>query len=155
MMDFQGAKLSSDTGFILMRELDQRYNVIAPIAEELEDNRSASHTKHTFEEIILQRVYQMAGGYEDCNDAVFLRVDPALRLSLSKGKKFGVGQSALSRLENDILGNANRLTALDEAILRLADSLIKRETSTASSWMFIQPKTQPTASRRVAPTTAI
>ena len=43
MMDFQGAKLSSDTGFLLMRELDQRHNVIVPMAEVLEDNRSATH----------------------------------------------------------------------------------------------------------------
>jgi hypothetical protein len=35
MMDFQGAKLSSDTGFLLMRELDQRHNVIAPIVTAL------------------------------------------------------------------------------------------------------------------------
>ena len=60
MMDFQGARLSSDTGFILMRELDQRHNVIGPIAETLEDNRSSSHTKHAFEQMIRQRVYQMA-----------------------------------------------------------------------------------------------
>lgn len=60
MMDFQGAKLSSDTGFILMRELDQRNNVIAPMVEVLEDHRSSSHTKHTLEQMIRQRVYQMA-----------------------------------------------------------------------------------------------
>ena len=127
MMDFQGAKLSSDTGFLLMRELDQRHNVIAPMADALEDNRSASHTKHALEQMIRQRVYQMSGGYEDCNDADFLRVDPALRLSLGKGKKFAAGQSALSRLENDILGNAQGLAALDEAVLRSADALIKKK----------------------------
>jgi hypothetical protein len=49
MMDFQGAKLSSDTGFILMRELDQRHNVIAPMADILEDSRSTSHTKHSLD----------------------------------------------------------------------------------------------------------
>jgi len=125
MMDFQGAKLSSDTGFILMRELDQRHNVIAPMVDDLEDSRSASHTKHTLDQMIRQRVYQMTGGYEDCNDADFLRVDPALRLSLGKGKKLGAGQSALSRLENEILGNAVGLNALDEAVLRGADALIK------------------------------
>ena len=125
MMDFQGAKLSSDTGFILMCELDQRHNVIAPLADALEDNRSASHTKHALEQMIRQRVYQMSGGYEDCNDADFLRVDPALRLSLGKGRKFAAGQSALSRLENDILGNAQGLAALDEAVLCGADALIK------------------------------
>ena len=118
MMNFQGAKLSSDTGFLLMRELDQRHNVIAPITEVLEDNRSASHTKHSLVQMLRQRVYQMAASYEDCNDADFLRVDPALRLSLGKGKELGAGQSALSRLENDILGNVQGLAALDEAVLR-------------------------------------
>ena len=68
------------------------------MAEVLEDNRSGAHTKHTIEQMIRQRVYQMTGGYEDCNDADFLRVDPVMRLSLGKGKKFGAGQSALSRL---------------------------------------------------------
>ena len=92
MMDFQGAKLSSDTGFFLMRELDQRHGVIAPMADALDDVRSASHTKHTLVQMIRQRVYQMAAGYEDCNDADFLRVDPALRLSLDKGKKLGAGR---------------------------------------------------------------
>ena len=55
MMDFQGAKLSSDTGFLLMRELDQRYNVIAPIADVMEDTRSVSHTKHSLVQMIRQR----------------------------------------------------------------------------------------------------
>ena len=51
----------------------------------------------------------MAARYEDCNDADFLRVDPALRLSLDKDADFGASQSMLSRLENDILGNADGL----------------------------------------------
>ncbi len=127
MIDFQGAMLSSDTGFILMRELDQRHNVIAPMADILEDSRSTSHTKHSLLQMIRQRVYQMAASYEDCNDADFLRVDPALRLSLGKGKELGAGQSALSRLESDILGKVQGLAALDEAVLRGADALIKKK----------------------------
>jgi len=127
MVDFQGAKLSSDTGFILMRELDQRHGVIAPIGDVLEDARSAFHTKHSLVQMIRQRVYQMAAGYEDCNDADFLRVDPILRLSLDKSHKYGAGQSALSRLENDVLGNAEGLRALDEAVLRSADALIGKK----------------------------
>ena len=74
-----------------------------------------------------QRVYQMAAGYEDCNDADFLRVDPALRLSLDKGADLGASQSMLSRLENEILDNAEGLKALDEAILRAADALTKNQ----------------------------
>jgi hypothetical protein len=57
----------------------------------------------------------MAAGYEDCKDADYLRIDPALRLALDKGHEAGASQSRLSRLENDLLGNAGGLEALDAA----------------------------------------
>ena len=75
----------------------------------LTDTRSPSQTKRSIVQMIRQRVYQMAAGYEDCNEADFLRVDPALRLSLGKDADLGASQSMLSRLENDILGNAEGL----------------------------------------------
>lgn len=105
-----------------MRKLDQRHGVIGPTADGLEDARSASRTKRGWVQTICQQVYQMAAGYEDCKDADFLGFDPALRPSLGKGKKYGAGQSALSRLENGILGNPVGLKALDEAALRSADA---------------------------------
>jgi hypothetical protein len=126
-MDFQSATLSSDTGFLLLREIDVRFGIIEEIGEALVDTRSPSHTKHSIVQMIRQRVYQIAAGYEDCNDADFLRVDPALRLSLGKDADPGASQSMLSRLENDILGNAEGLKALDEAILRAADALVKKK----------------------------
>ena len=72
-MYFQGATLSSDTGFLLLREIDERFGIIEGIGDALADNRSPSHAKHSFIQMIRQRVYQMAAGYEDCNDADFLR----------------------------------------------------------------------------------
>ena len=57
----------------------------------LVDNRSASHSKHSFEQMIRQRVYQIAAGYEDCNDADYFRVDPALRLAIGKEDKLEAG----------------------------------------------------------------
>ena len=72
-------------------------------------------------------VYQVAAGYEDCNDAEFLRIDPALRLAIGKDHKAGASQSMLSRLENDILGNAIGLEALDGALTRATDALLKRK----------------------------
>ena len=125
-IDFQGATLTSDTGFILLREVDQRFSVIGPIADRLEDTRSPAHTKHELSDLVRQRVYQIAAGYEDCNDADLLRIDPALRLALGKDHKFGASQSMLSRLENEVLGNEAGLLALDEAIWRSTDSLIRR-----------------------------
>jgi len=48
--------------------------------------------------MIRQGGYQIVAGYEDCNDADFLRIDPALRLAIGKDHKAGAGQSMLFRL---------------------------------------------------------
>ena len=77
-------------------------------------------------QMVRQRVYQMAVGYEDCNDADFLRIDPALRLALGKDHRFGAGQSMLSRLENDVLGNPMGLEALDGALNRASQPSYRR-----------------------------
>ena len=127
MIDFQGAKITSDVGFLLMREIDDRFKIIAPMGDCLEDLRSPTHTKHSLVQMVRQRVYQIAAGYEDCNDADFLRIDPALRLALGKDHQAGASQSMLSRLENDILGNEAGLQALEAALTRSTDTLLKRK----------------------------
>ncbi len=84
MIDFQGASISSDTGLILLREIDERFRIMDPMKDCLEDLRTPTHTKHSLVQMVCQRVYQIAAGYEDCNDADFLRIDPALRLAIGK-----------------------------------------------------------------------
>jgi hypothetical protein len=126
MIDFQGARITSDVGFLLMREVDERFKIIDPMQDCLEDLRSPTHTKHSLVQMVRQRVYQIAAGYEDCNDADYLRIDPALRLALGKEHQAGAGQSMLSRLENDVLGNVVGLEALDGALTRATDALLKR-----------------------------
>jgi Transposase DDE domain group 1 len=127
-IDFQGAKITSDVGFLLVREIDERFRIIDPLKDCLEDMRSPAHTKHSLVQMVRQRVYQLAAGYEDCNDADYLRIDPALRLALGKGhEEAGASQSRLSRLENDILGNALGLEALEAALTRSTDTLLKRK----------------------------
>ncbi len=127
MIDFMGATITSDVGFLLMREIDDRFKIIAPMGDSLEDLRSPAHTKHSLVQMIRQRVYQIAAGYEDCNDADYLRIDPALRLAIGKDHQAGAGQSMLSRLENDILGNEAGLPALEAALMRSTDTLLKRK----------------------------
>jgi hypothetical protein len=102
MMDFQGAKITSDTGFLLLREIDERLGILGPIENEIEDARSWVHSKHSLLQMTRQRINKMAAGYEDCNDADFLRIDPALRLAIGKGDEPGAGQSRMSRLENEV-----------------------------------------------------
>jgi hypothetical protein len=65
MIDFQGATISSNTGLIMMREVDERFRIINPMKDRLEDLRAPSHTKHALVQMVRQRVYQMAAGYED------------------------------------------------------------------------------------------
>ena len=125
-IDFQGAKITSDTGFLLMREIDQRFNILSEAACQIDDPRSPRHTDHSLVQLLRQRVYQVAAGYEDCNDADHLRVDPALRLALGKEHESGAGQSALSRFENSILATPQGLKALENAISRSADTLLRR-----------------------------
>ena len=127
MIDFQGAQISSDTGFILLREIDERFRVIGPMGDCLEDLRAPAHMMHSMVQMVRQRVYQIAAGYEDCNDAEFLRIDPALRLAIGKDHKTGAGQSMLSRLENEVLGNAAGIDALDAALTRSTDALLRRK----------------------------
>ena len=55
----------------------------------LADLRSPTHTKHFLVQMVRQRVYQIAAGYEDCNDADYLRIDPALRLAIGKDHQTG------------------------------------------------------------------
>jgi hypothetical protein len=71
-IDFAGAKITSDAGFLLMREVDQRFGIIESGCGHLVDDRSAPHKKHTFEQMIRQRVYQMVAGlssHRSCNAA--------------------------------------------------------------------------------------
>jgi hypothetical protein len=127
MIDFQGAKITSDTGFLLLREIDERFGILGPIESKLEDTRSWVHSSHTQLQMVRQRVYQLAAGYEDCNDADFLRIDPALRLAIGKSDEAGAAQSRLSRLENEVLGTEDGLKALEAALTRSNDALMRRK----------------------------
>jgi hypothetical protein len=46
IIDFQGARLTSDISFLLIREVDERFKIIKPMQDCLEDMRSPTHTKH-------------------------------------------------------------------------------------------------------------
>ncbi len=71
----------------MLRVIDERFGILGSIESELEDTRSRVHSNHTQLRMVRQRAYQVAAGYEDCNDADFLRIDPALRLAIGKGDK--------------------------------------------------------------------
>ena len=67
---FQGSRITSDAGLILVRELDERLGLATLIAEHLSDSRQGSNTQFSLADLLRQSVYSGLAGYEDLNDAV-------------------------------------------------------------------------------------
>ncbi len=78
-VDFEGGALSSDAGTLLLREVEDQISIISAIAEVIKDDRDSRYTKHTYQELLMQRVSQIASGNEDANDCDSLRGDSYLR----------------------------------------------------------------------------
>lgn len=81
---FDGGHLSSDGGALLLREVDARFGVARRLAQCFTDHRHKDLIEHSVEELLRQRLYGLALGYEDLNDHDDLMRDPLLALSLGK-----------------------------------------------------------------------
>ena len=102
-LDFQGGSITSDAGVLLLSETESRTGIISTLANRITDARRSSSVKHPIAELLAQRVYQIACGYEDCNDSNTLRKDPALKMALDRLPDSGIdlaSQPTFSRLEN-------------------------------------------------------
>ena len=105
-----GPDISSDGGVLLLRQLDERLGLTAGLGALLPDDRYCQRIRHSRLEQLRQRVYQICLGYEDCNDADWLRTDPALRLACDAEDGALSSQPTLSRFENATTGRElNRL----------------------------------------------
>ena len=80
---FDGGTITTDGGGLLLRETDRRLNLLPRLAECFLDARSPLLVEHTVEQLVSQRVYGLALGYEDLNDHEQLRQDPLLRRLLA------------------------------------------------------------------------
>ncbi len=102
-VSFNGPDISSDGGGLLLRQVDDRLALTSGFAACLADTREASRVLHDRHEQTRQRLYQIALGYEDCNDADTLRHDPLLKTVCDRTPNDPVGlssQPTLSRFEN-------------------------------------------------------
>ena len=73
---FDGGTISSDGGSLLLRQTDQRLNLLARFSHCFLDGREQDRVEHSVLEMVSQRVYGLALGYEDLNDHEQLRKDP-------------------------------------------------------------------------------
>ena len=94
---FQGSKVTSNGGLILVRELDKRLGFSELIEEHLTDSR-ANNARFSFADLLRQSVYSRLAGYEDVNDAERLSQDPTLRL-IGSEKTWDRGAALTSRLQ--------------------------------------------------------
>jgi len=103
-VDFQGGEISSDSGLLLLRQLDENLGLTAGLADCLKDRRHQSYTKQSVLDIIRQRVYQIMAGYEDGNDADELRDDPVLKSIAGRllTDEALASQPTISRFENSV-----------------------------------------------------
>lgn len=101
VVDFEGGHLSSDGGAVMLREVDRNRRILTQFAACFRDMRDGSRIHHTIEEMVRQRVFGLALGYEDLNDHDQLRNDPMMGL-LAERKDTSralAGKSTLNRLE--------------------------------------------------------
>jgi len=99
---FDGGTLTTDSGGLLLRETDRRLNLLPRLAACFLDARNPVFVEHSVEQLVSQRVYGLALGYEDLNDHEQLRQDPLLRVLAGKADVEDsplAGKSTLNRLE--------------------------------------------------------
>jgi hypothetical protein len=109
---FDGGVITSDGGGVLLREVEKRTGLLRQFAACFTDHRDPERIEHTVAELVAQRVYGLALGYEDLNDHDDLRRDPLLATLVGKADPTGrdrvrerdvghalAGKSTLNRLE--------------------------------------------------------
>jgi hypothetical protein len=109
---FNGGTITSDGGALLLREVEAQTGLLAALAACFDDHRDPELIEHSVEELVKQRVFALALGYEDLNDHDALRSDPLLATLVGKRDPLGqerhdprdcgkalAGKSTLNRLE--------------------------------------------------------
>jgi Transposase DDE domain group 1 len=82
--DFEGGALSSDFGALLLRGVDRQIGLTERLAAAIHDKRHQSYIDHPLRDLLAQRMYQIASGYADGNDANSLRHDPLFKLGVER-----------------------------------------------------------------------
>ena len=104
-IDFDGGRLSSDGGLVLLGDPDDQLGLTRDLAAVFRDPRDPRRIDFTRHDLLKQRVLQIAAGYEDANDAPTLRPDPIFKWLLGRLPESGpplASQPTISRFENRV-----------------------------------------------------
>jgi len=97
--NFRGGDITSNGGVLLLREADRRLGLCEAVARVLKDPRDARRCLHGSEDLLRQRVYALALGYEDLNDHDALRHDLAVQTAVDRIEPLA-SSATLCRWEN-------------------------------------------------------
>jgi Transposase DDE domain group 1 len=100
---FDGGRLSSDGGVMLLAQAERRLGLAERLAAVIPDGRDQSRVTHLLPDILRARIFAIACGYEDADDLDRLRLDPAFKLACGRLPDSGVdlcSQPTVSRWEN-------------------------------------------------------
>ena len=107
--DFDGGRVSSDAGVLLLREADLSLDLSRRFAQCFTDNRDQDRIAHSLEGLVRQRLFALCMGYEDVSDHEALRNDPIFRVLCGQGdvEQPLAGKSTLNRVEVSASSQSN------------------------------------------------
>jgi hypothetical protein len=124
VVKFDQSNGSSDGGAILLKACDERLGLTERLGDCIEEGRQAGKLRHTILDLLRQRLYGIACGYPDGNDAARLNEDPIQKLLVGRDPLQGAAlasQPTLSRFENAV-----DIASLYRMSVALAESVIER-----------------------------
>lgn len=136
---FDGGRVTSDGGGMLLREVDRRFGIIDRLACCFRDHRDPELVNHTVADLLRQRIFALCLGYEDLNDHDSLRHDPMLAVMVGKADPLGnersgrdrgkalAGKSTLNRLELTPVGasKGDRYKKISADLQAIQDLLVE------------------------------
>jgi len=103
--DLNGGEVSSDAGALFLQEVENQIGLVSRMTDSLRDRRHSGYVKHQLLELLKQRVFQIACGYEDGNDSNELLKDPIMKIGCERQPENEMAlasQPTIIRFENGI-----------------------------------------------------